>query len=1081
MNESGHESSFLGGVIAWSARNRALVLLCTFALVMGGVWALRTIPLDAIPDLSDPQVIVQTDWEGASPQVVEDQLTQPLSRRLVSTPGARAVRGYSFFGQSLVYVIFEDGTDLYWARSRVQEMLASSQGELPDAARPRLGPDASGVGWIYEYALVSDSVDNRQLRRVQDWVVKPQLQTVPGVAEVASVGGPVRQFQVVLDPVRMQALELDASMVAAALSRAGVDAGGESIELAETEWMVRGRGQVRTLQDLRDLPVVLAGGESRAEPGMAGMASSSSVPVAPGRTVRLEEIAHLSEGPAMRRGLTDLDGQGDVVAGVVVMRYGENALATIDAVRSKLSELAPSLPPGTRVVPLYDRSELIERAVSNLGWKLLEEMLAIALVCALFLFHVRSALVAVFTLPVALLAAFLAMRLQGIGADIMSLGGLAIAIGAMVDASIILVENAHKHLEHEQNLPAPQRRDRWTVVVASSREVGPSLFWSLLLITVSFLPVFALQAQEGRLFHPLAWTKTWAMAAAAALSVTLVPVLAGLFLGGRIPSEDRNPVNRWLVRLYHPVVGAVLRHPRTTLAVAALALVSALWPMKRLGSEFMPPLFEGDLLYMPTVLPGISVTKAGELLQQTDRMILAVPEVEQVFGKAGRAETATDPAGLDMFETVIRLKPPHQWREGMTVERIVQQLDHAVHVPGLTNAWTLPIKSRIDMLSTGIRTPIGIKISGADPDTLQALASRVEGFLKSAPDVASAFAERAAGGWYLDVRLDRAQAALRGVSPEDVNDLLRMGLSGMPVATAFDGLERVAITVRLARESRQGKEDLEDLRVRGAQGPVRLGDIATVEWTTGPMVVRSEAGRPDVYVFLDTRRGDLGGLVRDLAPKLAVSVPMPAGYALSWSGQWEGIERVRERMLAVVPFTLLLIVAILFLNTRSLVRTAIVLLAVPFSLVGAFWFLDLAGYQMSVAVWVGLIALAGLDAETGVVMLMYLDQAWEKRKAAGQRTLQGLFSAIDEGAVRRVRPKAMTAAVILAGLLPILWSDGTGSDVMKRIAAPMVGGILTSVAMELLVYPVLFLLWQGRELRKLPAPGANVARVSDDP
>jgi Cu(I)/Ag(I) efflux system membrane protein CusA/SilA len=897
------------------------------------------------------------------------------------------------------------------------------------------------------------------------------LQTVPGVAEVASVGGQVRQFHVVLDPVRMQALGLDASAVAAILSRAGVDAGGESVELSETEWMVRGRGQVRTLQDLKDLPVALAPNGPSGGSAMGAMGGVAPAATFGAVSVRLDEVAEISEGPAMRRGLTDLDGQGEVVAG-----RGRDALwrERADHHRGRarqtpgIGALAAGRDEGGAPLRSFgtDRAGRAPPGLETAGGN----ARSVALVCALFLFHVRSALVAVFTLPVALLVAFLVMRLQGIGADIMSLGGLAIAIGAMVDASIILVENAHKHLEHEQSLPESERRDRWSVVVESSREVGPSLFWSLLLITVSFLPVFALQAQEGRLFHPLAWTKTWAMAAAAGLSVTLVPVLAGLFLGGRIPSEDSNPFNRLLVRIYHPVVKTVLGHPRTTLALALVVLASALWPLKRLGTEFMPPLFEGDLLYMPTVLPGISVTKAGELLQQTDRMIRSVPEVEQVFGKAGRAETATDPAGLDMFETVIRLKPPAQWRPGMTVEKLVQELDHAVHVPGLTNAWTLPIKSRIDMLSTGIRTPIGIKLSGADPDTLQALAGRVEGFLKSAPDVSSAFAERAAGGWYLDVRIDRAKAALRGVTPEDVNDVLRMGLSGMPVATAIDGLERVAITVRLERERRQGREDLQDLRVRGAEGPVRLGDIASVDWTTGPMVVRSEAGRPDVFVFVDTRRGDLGGLVRDLAPRLAAAVPLPPGYGLVWSGQWEGIERVRQRMLAVVPFTLLLIVLILFLNTRSLARTTIVLLAVPFSLVGAFWFLHLAGYQISVAVWVGLIALAGLDAETGVVMLMYLDQAWDKRKAAGQRTLQGLLAAIDEGAVRRVRPKAMTAAVILAGLVPILWSDGTGSDVMKRIAAPMVGGILTSVAMELLVYPVLFLLWQRRLVERPPKP-----------
>lgn len=1081
------EMSSMGAVIAWSLRNRFLIVLLGVFLVLGGIWALRTIPLDAIPDLSDAQVIVQTRWDGASPQVMEDQVTQPLSRRLVSTPGAKVVRGYSFFGQSLVYVLFEEGTDLYWARSRVSELLASMGTELPKSVQPVLGPDASGVGWIYEYALVSDPstppgvrtsplgerrgevaniVDNRELRRIQDWVVKPELQTVAGVAEVASVGGMVRQFQVTVDQVALDARGLRLSDVESALRRAGTDAGGEAIEQSETEWMVRTRGQVRAVADLRDLPIQVGGGPAGGSDGggMGMAAAKSSGTAANGSVVRLSEVARIVEGPAMRRGVTDLDGNGDVVAGIVVMRYGQNAKATIEAVKAKFQEIQASLPTGVRVVPLYDRSTLIDDAIHHLGWKLMEEMLIVALVCGIFLFHARSALVAVITLPVALLMAFLVMRLQGVGADIMSLGGLAIAVGAMVDASIILVENSHKHLEREQEKPPEERRDRWKVVLESSLEVGPSLFWSLLLITVSFLPVFALQAQEGRLFRPLAFTKTWAMAAASLLSVTLVPVLMGLFLTGRIPSEERNPLNRFLMRIYHPVVGLVLRHPFRTLLAALVVLGSAAWPLHKLGSEFMPPLFEGDLLYMPTVLPGISVTKAQELLQQTDRMIAAVPEVEQVFGKAGHAETATDPAGFDMFETVIRLKDPKLWRPGVTVSDIVRDLDAAVHVPGLTNAWTLPIKSRIDMLSTGIRTPIGIKVSGPDPDTLQALATRVESFLHGRDGIASAFAERAAGGYYLDIRIDRSKAAARGVSVEDVNDAVRTGLAGMPVATAIDGLERIAITLRVERERRDTKEGILDLQVDGSRGPVRLSDIADVVWTTGPMVVRSEAGRPNSFVFVDTRESDLGGLVHRLAPELAAGVRVPVGYGLAWSGQWEGMERVKARMLAVVPFTLLLIVLILYLNTGSFVRTAIVMLAVPFSLVGAFWFLHLAGFQISVAVWVGLIALAGLDAETGVVMLLYLDHAWEAAKSGGRRDMAGLLAAIDHGAVRRVRPKVMTASVILAGLFPILWSNGTGSDVMKRIAAPMVGGVLTSVAMELCVYPAIFLLWKRREL-----------------
>ena len=1067
----GKGSSGLASVIAWSLENRFLVLMLTVFLGLGGVWALRTIPLDAIPDLSDPQVIVQTTWDGTSPQIVEDQVTQPLSRRLTSTPGARVVRGYSFFGQSLVYVIFEEGTDLYWARSRVQEMLASMGASLPDGVVPRLGPDASGVGWVYEYGLVSDSVDNKALRQAQDWIVKPALQTLSGVSEVASVGGQVRQFQVSVDPLRIQGAGLRLADIESALRAASADAGGEAIEVAETEWMVRTRGLVRTIEDLRDIPL---------QPGMQATSAmggnmGGSTPAPPSsqtfRTLRLSEVATIVEGPAMRRGLTDLDGEGDVVAGIVVMRYGENALTTIEAVKAKFEELQPSLPKGTRIVSLYDRSHLIQEAVGHLGWKLAEEMLIVALVCALFLFHARSALIAILTLPVALLAAFLVMRLQGIGADLMSLGGMAIAIGAMVDAAIILVENAHKHLEHEQEKPPEERREHWSVILESALEVGPSLFWSLLLITISFLPVFALEAQEGRLFHPLAFTKTYAMAAAAALSVTLVPVLMGLFLKGRIPSENANPVNRLLVRLYHPVVTGVLRRPWITLAGALVVLTSAIYPLSRLGSEFMPPLFEGDLLYMPTVLPGISVTKSRELLQQTDRMIRTVPEVEQVFGKSGRAETATDPAGFDMFETVIRLKDKSQWRKGVTVSDIVRDLDAAVKVPGLTNAWTLPIKSRIDMLSTGIRTPIGIKVSGPDPDSLQAIATRVEAFLKEQHGVSSAFAERAVGGYYLDVEIDRPRAASRGVSVEAINNAVRSGLAGMPVATAFDGLERIDITLRYDRESRDSREKIEDLWVDGAVGAVRLAEVAKIRWTMGPMVVRSESGSPNAFVFLDTRESDLGGFVREMAPKLAHAVTIPTGYGLAWSGQWEGMERVEKRMMTVIPFTLLLIVLILYLNTKSFVRVAIVMLAVPFSLVGAFWFLYLADFQVSVAVWVGLIALAGLDAETGVVMLLYLEQAWKKvRDRVEKPTLADLMQAIDEGAVRRVRPKVMTASVILAGLFPILWSDGAGSDVMKRIAAPMVGGVVTSVAMELLVYPAIFLLWQRRLVERPPKP-----------
>lgn len=1035
-------------LIRWSVDNKAIVIFLTVIAIALGMRALLTTPIDAIPDLSDVQVIVYTEYKGQSPRIVEDQITYPLTTALVSVPGSKVVRGYSFFGYSLVYIIFEDGTDLYWARSRVLEYLNTAQKRLPAGVVPALGPDATGVGWVYEYALTSKTRSLAELRSYQDWFLKYELSGVEGVSEVASVGGYVKQYQVTVDPLKLQAYKIPLSMVEMALKNSNTDVGGEVIEIAEAEFMIRGLGYIRSVEDIRNIPV------------MTGMGNRPPVFIG--------DIADVGMGPEMRRGVAELNGEGEVAGGVVLIRSGENALKVIRGVKERISLAKQGLPPDVEIVPVYDRSNLILRAIDHLRNKLVEEILIVALVCIIFLLHAKSALVAVFTLPTAILMAFIVMRAQGLSANIMSLGGIAIAIGAMVDAGIIMIENAHKHIERENEKPPGERKNHWQVIIDASTEVGPTLFWSLLVITVSFIPVFTLEAQEGRLFRPLAFTKTYSMAASALLAVTIVPILMGFFVRGRIRPEELNPVNRFLIRLYHPVVAFVMRRPVAVIAAAVIIVAATVFPFTRLGSEFMPPLYEGDLLYMPTTLPGVSITKSKELLQQTDKIIRSFPEVQSVFGKAGRAETATDPAGLDMLETTIQLKDESEWRPGMTREKLVEELDNAIRFPGLTNAWTMPIKTRLDMLSTGIKTPVGIKISGPDLDTLERLGREVEAAIRNVRGTASAFAERAVGGNYLDIRVDRREAARLGLSQNDVQSAIETALGGMTVTTTVEGLERYPVNIRYPRELRDNIDALKSVLVSAADGrQVPLGQVAEIIPSKGPMVVRSENTRPNAWVFVDIRNIDIGTYIKAAQKTINLGVALPTGYTLIWSGEFEYMQRMQKKLMAVIPLTILIILLIIFLNTRSLAKTAIVFLAVPFSLVGAVWILYILGYNMSLAVWVGMIALAGLDAETGVVMLLYLDQAFDEAKRLGRlNTPLDLKTAIDHGAVRRVRPKVMTACVIIAGLLPILWSHGAGADVMKRIAVPMVGGVVTSVLMELLVYPAIYFLWKGSSLRK---------------
>ncbi len=1035
-------------IIEFSVKNRFLVILAVVFLMGWGIYSLYNVPVDAIPDLSDVQVIIYTKYEGQSPRIVEDQVTYPLTTALVSVPGSKVVRGYSFFGYSLVYVIFKDGTDIYWARSRVLEYLNYAAKRLPNNVVPALGPDATGVGWVFEYTLSSPKRSLAELRSYQDWYFKYQLSSVPGVAEVASIGGYVKQYQVTVDPAKLLAYNIPLSDVEMAIKKSNNDTGGEVIEMGESEFMIRGLGYIKSLQDVENIPVMVD--------------KKTNTPI------YVKDIANVAYGPEMRRGLAESEGKGEAVGGIIVMRYGENALSVIEGVKKKLAELKQGLPPDIKVTPVYDRSSLIERAIETLKDKLIEEILIVAFVCIIFLMHFRSAFVAIFTLPTAILMSFIVMRAQGINANIMSLGGIAIAIGAMVDAAIIMIENAHKHIEHDMLKPPEQRRERWQLIIEAAKEVGPSLFYSLLVITVSFIPIFTMEAQEGKLFQPLAFTKTYAMAAAAILSITLVPVLMGYWIRGNIKPEEKNPINKFLIKIYHPVVNFVIKHWKYVLITTLILLGMTIIPFSRIGSEFMPPLYEGDLLYMPTTLPGMSITKAKELLQQTDKIIATFPEVHHVFGKIGRAETATDPAGLDMVETTIMLKPESEWRPGMTVKKLIDEMDQAIHFPGVTNAWTMPIKTRTDMLSTGIKTPVGIKISGPNLDTLQTIGEKVEAVMRTVPNTLSAYAERAVGGNYVDVNINRQEAARYGLTIQDVEDVIQSAMGGMNITTTVEGLERYPVNLRYGREQRDNIDDLKRVLVptpTGAQVP--MGQIAEFTVHKGPMVVKTEGTRPNAWVYVDLKTSDIGSYIKEAQRTVEQKIHLPAGYSLIWSGEFEYMQHANQRLMIVIPMTLFIIFLIIYLNTRSFKKVAIIFLAVPFSLVGTFWLLYILGYNLSIAVWVGIIALAGLDAETGVVMLLYLDVAYKEWQDKGlMRGIKDLIDAIHHGAVKRVRPKIMTASVIIAGLIPIMWSNGAGADVMKRIAAPMLGGVVTSVLMELAVYPVIYYLWKSWELKK---------------
>ena len=1105
-------------IIEWAVSNKLLVLLFTVASILGGIWALRTTPLEALPDLSDVQVIVQADFNEQAPRIIEDQVTYPIAAEMLKVPGAETVRGYSFFGVSFVYVIFEDGTDLYWARSRVLEYLNGIKGKLPASVTPTLGPDATGLGWVYQYALedTTGRMNLAELRSLQDWYLRYALTAVPGVSEVASIGGFEKQYQVDLDPSKLLAYRVSVPQVMGAIQNANSDVGAMVMELAEREYMVRGLGYFKSIADIENVVVG---------------ATASGTPI------RVAELGRVSVGPAVRRGIAELDGRGDAVGGIVVMRFGENALTTIRNVKAKLAEVEKGLPPGVVVRPVYDRSDLIERAIANLNVKLLEESLIVALVCIVFLFHARSALVAILTLPVGILMAFVAMRWVGVGADIMSLGGIAIAIGAMIDAAIVMIENMHKHLEREAAADGTNDPDakwfdtgkltsaqRWRVVVESSKEVGPALFFSLLIITVSFLPVFTLAGQEGRMFKPLAFTKTFAMAAASLLSVTLVPVTMGLFIRGRIYKERANPINRGLIAAYGPVIRGVLRH-RVPVILAAVAVLLLTWiPWKRIGSEFMPRLDEGTILYMPTTLPGVSVARAREILKVQDSILKSFPEVASVWGKAGRANTATDPAGLDMFETTIALKPEDQWRKGMTYDRLVAQMDSAVRLAGVSNSWTMPIQGRIDMLATGIRTPVGVKIFGSDLAELERLGKEIERSVQMVPGTRSVFAERAQSGYYLDIQIDRAAAARHGVNVGDVQTVIATAIGGMTITQTVEGRERYGVRVRYPQELRSSPERLASVLVptahtrgagagaaappsasmgggmeaaaggmgggmAGATSQIPLGQIATIREVAGPMVVRTEDALPTAWVFIDVTGRDIGSYVEEARAMVDREVTLPPGYTVVWSGQYEYMQRAQETMKVVIPATLAIIFLLLYFNFKNVGETAIVMLSLPFALVGGIWFIWALGYNWSVAVAIGFIALAGVAAETGVIMLIYLDHAWNEvlaiRSAEGRRpTLRDLYDAVMEGAVERVRPKMMTVTAIMAGLLPILWGSGAGASVMKRIAAPMVGGMISSTVLTLVVIPAVYSLWKQWQLRASDAVnpvGAQPARSPATP
>jgi Cu(I)/Ag(I) efflux system membrane protein CusA/SilA len=1040
-------------IIRASVKARIFVVLAALVLVAIGIGAVRTTPVDALPDLSDVQVIIRTSYPGQAPRIVENQVTYPLATTMLSVPGARVVRGYSFVGDSFVYVLFDDGTDLYWARSRVLEYLSQVQGRLPPGATASIGPDATGVGWIYEYALVDRTgrQDLQQLRSLQDWFLRYELKSMPGVAEVASIGGMVKQYQVLLDPQKMISYGVTQAEVTEALKRANAETGGSVVEMAEAEYIVRATGYLSSLDDFRSVPVRTAAG---------------------GVPVLLSDVATVQIGPDMRRGVAELNGEGEVAGGVIVMRQGKNAREVIEGVKTKLDELKKSLPPGVEIVTTYDRSGLIDRAVDNLTGKLFEEFLVVAFVCALFLWHVRSALVAILTLPLGILAAFVVMRVQGVNANIMSLGGIAIAIGAMVDAAVVMIENAHKHLErwaHDHPDHPLDGAERWRVITTAAAEVGPALFLSLLIITFSFIPIFSLQGQEGRLFAPLAFTKTYAMAAAAILSITLVPVLMGWLIRGRIPGEEANPVNRWLARGYRPALDWVLMRPKTTLVIAGLVFVSSIIPIARTGGEFMPAMNEGDLLYMPSALAGISTAKAGQLLQQTDRLIKTMPEVESVFGKAGRADTATDPAPLEMFETTIRFKPKDQWRPGMTQEKLVEELDRTVKVPGLANFWIPPIRNRIDMLATGIKSPIGIKVSGSDLGHIDQVARQIETVAKGVPGVSSALAERLSGGRYIDVQINRAAAARYGMNVADVQEVVAGAIGGAAIGETVEGLARYPISVRYPRELRDSPEKLLNLPIlTPSRQQITLGTVADIRIVSGPPMLRSENGRPATWVYVDARGRPLTDIVGDLQRTIAAKVPLPPGISIAYTGQFEFLERAMERLKIVVPATLAIIFLLLYLTFRRLDEAALIMATLPFALTGGVWLLWLMGYNQSVATGVGFIALAGVAAEFGVVMLIYLKHALAERgEAPDARQVEG---AVREGALLRVRPKAMTVAVILAGLLPILLGTGTGSEVMSRIAAPMVGGMLTAPLLSMFVIPAAYLLMRRRSTKPNSQP-----------
>jgi Cu(I)/Ag(I) efflux system membrane protein CusA/SilA len=1028
-------------IIAFSGKNAFLVVLMVLGIIGAGAWAIKDTPIDAIPDLSDVQVIVMTEWEGRSPTTVEDQITYPIVTALLSAPRVKVVRGFSYFDVSFVYVIFEDGTDPYWARTRVLEYLSGLQGRLPEAVRPQLGPDATGVGWGFEYALVDETGkhDLAELRSLNDWSVQYWLRSVPGVAEVATYGGYVKQYQIEVDPNALVAFNMPIDSVVSAVGKSNNDVGGRVVEWTGREYMVRGRGYIQSVADVEEIAL-------GARPN--------------GTPILVKDVARVHLGPDMRRGVADVDGKGDAAAGIVVIRQGVDTYKVIQDIKRAIREkVQPALPEGVKLVTTYDRSSLIERSIDTLKGKLVEEIAIVSLVCIVFLWHLRSAFVAILTLPLSILLAFVAMRFIGLGSNIMSLGGIAIAIGAMVDASIIMIENAHKRIEHEG-----ETRPRRDILIDAAQQVGRPLFFSLLIITVSFLPIFSLEAQEGRLFHPLAFTKTFAMGFAALTSVLIVPFLMIAFIRGRITREEKNPVNRLLMRAYHPLVRLVLRHRVATLVCAATLLLSTVPVFKKLGSEFMPPLYEGTFLYMPNTLPGASIETSQRVLQTQDKLIATLPEVASVSGKAGRANTATDPAPLDMIETVINLKPEAEWRPGMTPEKLQAELDRTVRLPGVANAWTMPIKARIDMLSTGIRTPVGVKVFGPDLETDGRIGEQIEAALAGVRGTRNAFAERVTHGYYVDFKVKRDQIARYSLSVQDVEMAIESAIGGANVTTTIEGRERYPVNVRYQRAYRGDLETIRRTLIStpgGAQIP--MGEVADISAATGPMVLRTEQAQLLSYVYVDVGDRDIGSYVEDAKAAVAKAVTLPAGYTLEWSGQYEYMQRSAARLKIVIPITLGLVIVLLYLNTRNATKVGIVLLAVPFSLVGAFWLLWILGYNLSVAVWVGIIALAGVDAETGVVMLLYLDQAYDKAKSEGRMgSLADLQSAVEDGAVKRIRPKMMTVMAILLGLLPIMWSHGTGSDVMKRIAAPMVGGVVTSFVLELLIYPVIFTVWKWR-------------------